>query len=356
MKKEQTISIKFNESQLEIIDQTQLPSNEVWIDITKPKDAVQAIKCLKVRGAPLIGVTAALSFGLFCKLESDKSKRLYWWNQLIESRPTAVNLVHLMNQLRPFVAGNQAGDLIFDKAYAFYLEDRKKCQDISLIGLKVLCDQLEMNNSGDKKISLLTHCNTGALATAGVGTALGVIKKFSDEFPDTMTYVDETRPLLQGARLTTWELALGKYKHKLICDNMAGFLMMQKKVDAILVGADRIASNGDSANKIGTYSLAVLAKYHNIPFYIVAPTTTVDSSVGSGLEIPIELRKPEEVQGFVSTNYSRLWANSSTEVYNPAFDWAPADLITGWITEQSYFNLEDVKGGIFKKYQKSGAI
>ena len=352
--------MRFDESTLEILDQTLLPFKESWIDVTDPKNCVDAIKALKVRGAPLIGVTASLSFGLFCKQESSQGQRIIWWTKLIESRPTAVNLMHLMNQLKPLVEMQSTGEQIYQQAVQFFLEDQKKCEQMANIGLKVLTSKLNLKGANrddktddaldyrtsDQQISLLTHCNTGALATAGEGTALAVIKKISEVYPKTLTYVDETRPLLQGARLTAWELNLKGAKHKLICDNMAGFLMLQKKVDAVFVGADRITSNGDSANKIGTYSLAVLCHHHKIPFYIVAPTTTIDSSLKSGGEIPIEERSASEVH--------MSWASPTTEVYNPAFDWVPNQLITGWITEEGYYEQQDLIQGAFTKYLRTG--
>jgi methylthioribose-1-phosphate isomerase len=352
----QTISLKFNESKIEIIDQTLLPFTEQWIDITDPKDAVLAIKNLKVRGAPLIGVVASLCFGIFCRKENNKQQRLFWWEQLITSRPTAVNLVHFMNEIKPLVDSETSGELIFKKAYSFFKSDQSMCDKMASIGAEVLIQKLGLVELPNKQFSLLTHCNTGGLATAGQGTALSVIKNMGLKFSQMMTYVDETRPLLQGARLTTWELGHTKQKYKLICDNMAGFLMMQKKVDAVLVGADRITSTGDSANKIGTYSLAVLCHYHKIPFYIVAPTTTIDSLLKFGSEIPIEERSPNEVRGFASSKESLQWALEEVEVYNPSFDWVPSSLITGWITEDGYYEKEDLAQGSFAKYQKAGVI
>lgn len=183
------------------------------------------------------------------------------------------------------------------------------------------------------------------MATAGSGTALGVIKKLAKKNPEIHIFVDETRPLLQGARLTTWELSKAHVKFSLICDSMAGFLMQQKKVDVVVVGADRITKNGDSANKIGTYTLAVLCHYHKIPFYIVAPLTTWDKDLTSGDQIPIEFREREEVLGLTHPEHKISWAYPHSKVFNPAFDWVPSDLIQGWVTDRGVFTQEDVKRG-----------
>lgn len=343
--KHNTLSLRFDETSVSVIDQTLLPHQEIWVDVTDPKACVEAIQSLRVRGAPLIGVVASLCLGIFCRNNSATDDRLFWWHQLIESRPTAVNLMHLMNILKPMIVEQKKGDEIFLQAVKFFSEDQAKCDEMASVGLEIIKGQLQLGLDSQKEVRLLTHCNTGALATAGEGTALAVIKKVAKVYSKTLVYVDETRPLLQGARLTAWELKLSKVKHKLICDNMAGFLMLQNKVDAVLVGADRITAQGDSANKIGTYSLAVLCHHHKIPFYIVAPTTTIDSSLSSGSEIPIEERNPEEVR--------KTWADPTTEVYNPAFDWVPHELITGWITEDGYFENKDIEQGAFQKYFKT---
>ncbi len=339
----QTLSLKFSTDEISILDQTLLPFKEQWVDVTDPETCVAAIKALKVRGAPLIGVVASLCFAINCRKEISLTQRLSWWTMLMASRPTAVNLIHLMNQLKSVI--DQPGSIIFTKAFSFFIDDQNKCEQMSLVGLKVLEAKLQLGMKPNARVQLLTHCNTGSLATAGTGTALGVIKKISEIYPQALTYVDETRPLLQGARLTAWELGLSHAKHKLICDNMAGFLMLQNQVDAVMVGADRITAEGDTANKIGTYSLAVLCQYHNIPFYIVAPTTTIDSSLSSGFEIPIEERAAQEVQ--------MNWSLQTTEVYNPAFDWVPHHLVTGWITEEGFFDNKAVAGGAFKSYFKT---
>lgn len=345
----ESLSLRFSRSKIEILDQTLLPHEVQWIDITDPQQAVEAIQSLKVRGAPLIGVAASVCLGIYCLENSDLSQRLYWLQKLISSRPTAVNLVHFLNEMKELIEKKSDSEVIFDLAVKFFLEDQSMCQKISEIGKKEFKAKFK-----NKEITVLTHCNTGSLATAGIGTALGVIKNLASEYK-LHVYVDETRPLFQGARLTSWELEKANIKFDLICDNMAGFLMLQKKVDAVLVGADRITANGDAANKIGTYSLAVLCHYHKIPFYVVAPSTTFDSAIDSGFEIPIEQRTSDEVRGYYNQSSSQkvVWAKDSFNVYNPSFDWVPASLITGWITETKCFNNNDVENGEFKKFKKA---
>ncbi|NVJ48986.1 MAG: S-methyl-5-thioribose-1-phosphate isomerase, partial [Gammaproteobacteria bacterium] len=190
---------------------------------------------------------------------------------------------------------------------------------------------------------LLTHCNTGSLATAGVGTALGVISAAHQRYSDIFVWVDETRPLLQGGRLTAWECGNRNIPHKIICDNMAAMLMAQGQVDRIFVGSDRIAANGDFANKIGTYSLAVLAHYHRVPFYVVAPQTTVDPNCADGQAIPIEQRSAAEVKGVSGAFGNCTWAPQDSAVFNPAFDVTPAELVSGWVLDTGVFSATDLQ-------------
>lgn len=349
------LALRFSNKKIEIIDQTLLPNNEEWIDITIPKSAVIATEDLKVRGAPLIGVTASLVIGIYCLEVSEKSKRLFWLDQLLNSRPTAVNLIHHLNDLKKMIETDATGHEVFSRAFEFYEQDQLMCKKISEVGSKTILSKISADKL-ESSFGILTHCNTGSLATAGTGTALAVIKQISSTHKNMMVYVDETRPLLQGARLTAYELHKKKCKFKLICDNAAGFVMSQKKVDAIIVGADRIASSGDTANKIGTYSLAVLAKYHNIPFFIAAPSTTIDSSLKSGHEIPIEERNKDEVLGYRSKTGLIKWGMDEFEVYNPAFDWVPAELITGIITEETCYTSDDFSSGVLSRFQKSGGL
>jgi len=308
MKNLESLSLHYIDGKLSIIDQTLLPHEERWVEILSPSDMIREMKRLAVRGAPLIGVAAALSLADFWKngARGDDWKTAAF--SLREARPTAVNLMAAVDRML-------ASSDPMATAIAIFEEDVKLCKNMAERGAKHIQD-------GD---NILTHCNTGGLATVGVGTALGVIREAHEQGKKIHVFVDETRPLLQGARLTTWELEKLKIPYTLICDNMAAFLMAQKKVQKIFLGADRITSRGDVANKIGTYSLAVLAKHHGVPFYVVAPFTTFDEKITTGNEIPIEQRNSDEVRAGKSP--------ASASVWNPAFDITPRELITSIITD-----------------------
>jgi len=326
MKSFVSTGLKMDGQGLWILDQTQLPHREIWLESHDVSTMVQIIRNLSVRGAPLIGVAAALQLGLLVERgagEAEFQKSLY---ELREARPTAVNLMNAMDRLKR-VSKQEGLSAIPAEAEKICLEDVLLCERMARNGLSLLTD-------GDR---VLTHCNTGGLATAGMGTALGVIILAVREGLKLHVIADETRPLLQGGRLTTWELEKNKIPFTLICDNMAGFMMQKGQVDKVLVGADRIARNGDFANKVGTYSLAVLCKHHDIPFYVVAPQTTVDPECASGATIPIEERSAHEVRS--------TWAADSCAVWNPAFDVTPAELVTGWVLDRGVFNQEDVRQG-----------
>jgi methylthioribose-1-phosphate isomerase len=322
-----------------ILDQTKLPKEESWVECSSLETMEEAIKKLKVRGAPMIGLSANM-FLSYWSSQNQNVDELYKASEVLKnSRPTAVNLIHYMNEFQKNLKATKSTEWIEAWAEDKWDEDVLSSTRMSTFGMTVL----------KPGATVLTHCNTGGLAASGGGTALGVITKAHEVFQNIHVYVDETRPLLQGGRLTTWELSQKQVPYTLICDNMAASLMQQKKIDAIFVGADRIASNGDTANKIGTYSLAVNAKHHGVPFYIVAPSTTVDSALITGEEIPVEQRSAEEVQGFVHPENTISWAPEGCEVYNPAFDVTPQNLITGWITEAGVINHEDIAKGAFKK-------
>lgn len=298
------------------LDQTLLPHQEVWLESQTPEDMVALIQRLAIRGAPLIGVAAAMAIAKYAETGANTDEILAAARLLRNSRPTAVNLMAAMDRLVLNQAPEKLSkEYLIREAEAIYDEDVALSEAIAQRGAALIQD-------GDQ---ILTHCNTGGLATVGVGTALGAVIRAHERGKKIHVYVDETRPLLQGARLTTWELAKNGIPYTLISDNMAGFLMSQGKVNRIFTGADRIAANGDSANKIGTYSLAVLAKYHGVPFYIVAPSTTVDKECPSGKQIPIELRKADEVRAGKSPVDCPVW--------NPAFDVTPMELITGIVLE-----------------------
>lgn len=332
MKSLSTLSLKWSPVEFQLLDQTLLPKKEVWIKIENLDQMIEAIKSLRVRGAPLIGVSACLYLG-YQALRGQDLKSLAKDAQLLkEARPTAVNLMNNIDQLLKHFS---TADDIATEAIRIFNEDQKLCDDMSTLGAELI-------QNGD---NILTHCNTGSLATAGSGTALGVIKKAHQQGKKIHVYVDETRPLLQGARLTAWELAKEKIPFTLITDSMAAFLMRQGKVSKAFVGCDRIATNGDFANKIGTYSVAALCHLHKIPFYVVGPRTTVDPKCPSGSNIPIEERISSEVTGFHSSNESTNWAPEDTKVYNPSFDVTPNEYVTAWVLDHkiiTHKNLGDL--------------
>lgn len=325
--------IAWRNGSIRIIDQTRLPVELKYEDCATVGAVWQAIKKLKVRGAPLIGIAGALGFLLGFSHSKAKTaaqfikvaKKLR--HRLVSCRPTAVNLswaLSLMqgivetNRMRPKRAIQAALKKEVDRIIH---EDIQMCFQMSAYGSKLI-------KSNDR---LLTVCNAGGLATSGYGTALGVFYRAKEEGKKIKVYACETRPLLQGARLTAWELKYNGVDVTLICDNMAADLMRRGEIDAVFVGADRIAANGDFANKIGTYSLAVLARYHRIPFYCVAPFSTFDLKLACGRLIPIEERDKKEV---TTLYFKKPIAPEGVDVFNPAFDVTPATLVTGIITEK----------------------
>lgn len=323
-------------TKLSILDQTLLPLREEWISLRSVSETITAIQALKVRGAPLIGVTAALSIGQSAVNGASLSQLTEEAHALYQARPTAVNLMLCMNRMIVGIDTQKSPVELLNIAVDLFNEDVRLCEAIARNGAELI-------QAGD---NILTHCNTGGLATAGIGTALGVIRKAHQQGKTIHVYVDETRPLLQGARLTTWELKKLEIPYTLITDNMAGHLMKLNKVQKIIVGCDRIAANGDFANKIGTYSLAVLAHYHQIPFYVAGPYTTLDKECVSGDQIPIEQRKTSEVSG-VEGVFGRVeWVAPESPVYNPAFDVTPAELVSGWILNDRNFTREDFQQGM----------
>ncbi len=327
-----------------MIDQRALPGEERYLTCRDYRDVIAAIKDLAVRGAPAIGVAAALGIALGMRASTDDTvdgfrqgfQRIC--HEFAQSRPTARNLFWAIERMKGRCAAGLAAGLSPEKIREALIREAQQItrEDIAInrrLG-RAGCDLIR---SGD---SILTHCNAGALATAGYGTALGVIRAARAAKKKVHVYVDETRPVLQGARLTAWELMREGIPATLITDSMAGTLMAQGKIDLVLTGADRIAANGDTANKIGTYALAVLAKVHKIPFYVAGPLSTIDRSIRSGADIPIETRGPAEVfqvQGL------RI-APEGVAVFNPAFDVTPHRYISAIITEA---------GVIRRPYQKA---
>ena len=296
--------IRWKGDRLELLDQRLLPDKTKYVICRTAEEVSHSIRDMVVRGAPAIGCAAA--FGVV--LGKGKPKA---YEMLAKSRPTAVNLFWALERMK------KAQDLE-KEALAIYHEDLAANREIGRIGAQLIAERSRV----------MTHCNTGALATAGYGTALGVIRASKDKHISVIA--NETRPYLQGARLTAWELVQEGIPCTLITDSMAGHLMSKGDVDVVVVGADRIAANGDVVNKIGTYALAVLAKRHNIPFYVAAPLSTFDPKIPDGSRIPIEERPAEEVTGFRGTR----WAPEGVSVRNPAFDVTPAELVTGIVTEK----------------------
>jgi methylthioribose-1-phosphate isomerase len=305
---------------IRILDQTRLPDAEVWMDATDPDVMIDHIQQLRVRGAPLIGVAAAISLAVFAQRDARASAVRAAAGRLRSARPTAVNLMAAIDRMLARTLPRYDQDALVDEASRIVSEDIASCEAMASHGATLI-------GHGE---GILTHCNTGGLATVGIGTALGVIRRAYDEGRDVHVYVDETRPLLQGARLTTWELDTLGIPHTLIADGMAAALMREGKIQRVLVGADRIARNGDAANKIGTYGVAVVARHHNVPFHVVAPWSTVDLGCPDGARIPIEHRSPDEVRGARGVR----WAPEETPVWNPAFDVTPAALITSLILDR----------------------
>ncbi len=325
-------ALKFKDNRLFYLDQAQLPLKEIWRECKSLEVGFDAIKKLKVRGAPLIGVFAAYCVCIHLhNLSQEKTKFLkeikHCLKYLKFCRPTAVNLSWALSRLEKIIYANQKQSLseikkeILNEAKKIHREDIYLCNKMADYGVELI-------SKGDR---ILTHCNAGFLATSGEGTALAVIFKAKKVYQNIKVYMGETRPLLQGARLTAWEMLKKKIPAVLICDNMAAHFMQQGCIDKIFVGADRIAANGDAANKIGTYSLAVLAKYHKIPFYIVAPFSTFDLGLSTGKLIPIEQRDPEEVSRVMNTLQI---AHHRVKSANPAFDVTPNKLITAIVSDK----------------------
>lgn len=319
------LSLSWEETALRLLDQTKLPNEITYFDCTECDAVADAIKILAVRGAPAIGVAAAYAVVLaYRNAAGDEAAFLAACERLENARPTAVNLSWAVKEMRKTyreAEGDKEAALLA-RAKAIHAEDIETCEKMGEHGADLF--------AGKKELRILTHCNTGALATSGIGTALGVITKLFERGQVECVYADETRPLLQGARLTASELMALRIPCRLISDDMAASVMRDQKIDAVITGADRIAANGDTANKIGTYGLAVMAAYHRIPFYIAAPFSTFDFTIKTGKEIVIEERAADEVRkmGGVYT------APADVPVYNPAFDVTPASLIAGIITEK----------------------
>jgi len=326
-----SLALKVEGGRLLVLDQTLLPDAESWLDGSDPDAMVGHLQRLSVRGAPLIGVAAALSLAALSEAGADEARLRAAAASLRAARPTAVNLMWALDRmLRVLDAGGGAADLARE-AEAIFDEDVRLCEAMAAQALPLF----------DRGEAVLTHCNSGGLATAGVGTALGAIRRAWEAGKVVHVYADETRPLLQGSRLTAWELQRLGIPYTLLTDSMAAILLRDGMVQRVLVGADRVARNGDFANKVGTYGLAVNARHHGIPFHPVAPFSTVDLACPDGAAIPIEQRAPEEVRGFGTLR----WAPVGSPVFNSAFDVTPAKLVTSMVLDRGVYTAEQLAAG-----------
>lgn len=338
-------SIEWREDHVRILDQTYLPGREVYSDIRDVGRMWEAIKKLRIRGAPAIGIAAAYGFYLGIKELTENSFQSFFVEvervaeYLETARPTAVNLHWALNRLKTTIQAHkdkeigEIKDIVLKTAKTIHDEDKRICKQIGENGIELV----------GKEAKILTHCNTGSLATGQYGTALSVIFHAHETEKNIQVWVDETRPLLQGSRLTAWELMNADIPMKLITDSTAGSLMRRGEVDMVIVGTDRVAANGDVANKIGTYPLAVLAKEHDIPFYVAVPLSTIDMELENGDEIPIEKREGDEITQFNDS----IVAPKKTEAYNPAFDITPHEYVTAFITEKG-----TIKAPFDKNFEK----
>jgi methylthioribose-1-phosphate isomerase len=323
-------TVEWKDGSVRFLDQTRLPDQEVYRETTDYRDLARAIRHLEIRGAPAIGVAAAYGMVLAARAAASSESSAFQralqeaGRHLASTRPTAVNLFAAISRLEDAARRTEsvieALRVLEEEARALQREDEEACTRIARLGASLF----------SSPTPVLTHCNAGALATAGTGTALGVIVQAWREGHVTEVYVDETRPLLQGARLTAWELLREGIPMRLITDNSAGIVLASGRARAIVVGADRIAANGDTANKVGTYPLAVLAHRHGLPFYVAAPVTTLDPQTADGSQIPIEERDPSEVTHVAGNRIAPL----GVEVFAPAFDVTPHELISAIVTDR----------------------
>ncbi|MHB1100498.1 MAG: S-methyl-5-thioribose-1-phosphate isomerase [Burkholderiales bacterium] len=330
-------TLLWNQGSLELLDQRLLPKKVAYLSLKSASEVATAIREMAVRGAPAIGCAAAFGIAVEASRLRHLEKPAFHaalleaFKMLAESRPTAVNLFWALEKMKAAIDFEKGSkDIALDlaeKAGAIFREDIEANLEMGRRGASLI----------PEKCSILTYCNAGALATAGHGTALGIIRSAHRQGKAISVHACETRPLLQGARLTAWELAMEKIPVTLICDNMAGYLMNKGEIDMVIVGADRVAANGDTANKIGTYTMAVLAKRHAIPFVVACPVSTIDPETPTGHEIPIEERSGGEVRGYGETD----WAAEDIRIRNPAFDVTPAELVAALVTEKGVIEAPD---------------
>jgi len=319
-------TLHFENNSLVILDQTELPLKQIELRLNTVDDVVDAIKKLKVRGAPAIGVAAA--YGVALAAMNDPLSVSSAIDRLRASRPTAVNLFWALNRMEALLKSSAPTEKDLEEAMSIEDDDAEKCRRIGEYGSELL----------PSNAVVITHCNAGAMATAGIGTALAVIYKAVEKGKKIKVFVDETRPLLQGARITAWELVSSGIDATLITDNMAAAVMSRFKIDAVITGADRVAANGDAANKIGTFGLALAANFHKIPFYIAAPISTLDPNTPDGSAIKIEERSAEEV----TEPFGKRIAPYGIKVFNPAFDVTPHHLIKALITDKGVFSADSL--------------
>ncbi|AFH49466.1 Methylthioribose-1-phosphate isomerase [Ignavibacterium album JCM 16511] len=330
MKNNSYFPLKFENDYLIFIDQTKLPLQENYISTDDYNRIAEAIERLEIRGAPLIGIAAAYACALAFKNKNEKDDNYFnkVYNRLASTRPTAVNLFYALKEIEKVYSSIDDINIyeyLLLTAHKIFSDEEKFSEKIAKNGLNIFL----------KRSNVLTHCNTGALATAGFGTAFAIVKNAFDHQLINHVYVDETRPLLQGLRLTAFELEKNEIPFTVQTDSSAAVLMQEGKIDLVITGADRIALNGDSANKIGTYNLAILCNFHNIPFYIAAPSTTIDRTIATGAEIAIEFRSSKELL-FVG---DKQIGKESYHCFCPAFDVTPSHLIRGIITEEGVFSF-----------------
>lgn len=349
LKKKMFRTIDWKKDRIILLDQTRLPLEESYVECRDVNELADCIRRMVVRGAPALGVTVALGIALGArKIKTRDRERFKREFERIcrifeNTRPTAINLFWSIEQMRKILENSSQMTVedikvkLTQEAQKIYQEDIKINREIGRQGRVLIKDQSR----------ILTYCNAGALATTGYGTALGIIRAAREEGKELEVFACETRPLLQGARLTAWELKKERIKVTVLTDGAAGFLMQKKMVDLVITGADRIAANGDAANKIGTYTLALLAKFHKIPFYVAAPLSTIDLSIKDGQEIPIELRRDEEVT-YIG---GKRFVPKGVKVWNPAFDLTSAEFITAIITEKGIVRrpyLKNIKKIFFR--------
>ncbi len=328
---------------IELLDQRKLPQQVQWIQVNDFTHLVELIQCLAIRGAPAIGLAAIAILAKMALQGQTPTELRAAATALRHSRPTAINLINYLNAMTPLLQDTTyTSENVINKVHAIFNDDIDLCDRIAEHGQG-------FTNDGD---SILTHCNTGGLATAGTGTALGIIKHAHTIGKNIHVYVNETRPLLQGARLTAWELNYCGIPYTLISDTMAATLMSQNKIQSVFVGADRIAMNGDFANKVGTLTTAICAQHYQVPFFTAAPVTSIDPQCPNGEAIPIEQRHADEVLGVKLAHAELNWSPKNTSVFNPAFDITPSNLLTGIVLNTGFISQAELHKGKLQEHTK----